>query len=173
MGQKVTHRVHDADGGFAVFDADVDVQAEDEVGAGDELQVLDYLVIARVGINLLRAPVGEGMGGAGDQLEAVLAGELDHLAAQVVDVVAGLLNVAADSRADFDDGGVHLGLDALLQAQFAHGQHLGLDMRAQVARDGIDGLVFLFNAEREGWPHDASGEEGLAVIVAGLGAVSY
>ena len=74
VGQEVAHRVHDADGGFAVFDADVDVEAEDEVGAGDELQVLDHLVIARVGIDLLGAPVGKGMGGAGDELEAVLAG---------------------------------------------------------------------------------------------------
>ena len=74
VGQKVAHRVHDADGGLAVFDADVDVEAEDEVGAGDELQILDDLVIARVGIDLLGAPVGEGMGGAGDEYEVVLAG---------------------------------------------------------------------------------------------------
>jgi hypothetical protein len=47
--QEVAHRVHDADGGFAVFDADVDVEAEDEVGAGDELEIFDDLVVARVG----------------------------------------------------------------------------------------------------------------------------
>ena len=80
-------------------------------------------------------------------------GELDHLAAQLVDVFAGLVDVAADAGADLDDGGVHLGLDALLQAQLALRQHLGLDVRAQIARDRVDGLVFLFNAEREGWPH--------------------
>ena len=79
--QKVAHRIHDADGGFAVFDADVDVEAEDEVGAGDELEIFDDLVVARVGINLLRAPVGEGVRGAGDEFEMVLAGQLDHFAA--------------------------------------------------------------------------------------------
>ena len=48
---------------------------------------------------------------------------------------------------------MHLGLDALLEAQLAHGQHLGLDVGAQVAGDRIDGLVFLFDAEGEGRPH--------------------
>ena len=38
----------------------------------------------------------------------------------------------------------------------ALGQHLGLDVRAQVARDRIDGLVFLFDAEREGGAHGCS-----------------
>ncbi len=70
VGKKVAHRIHDANGGFAVFDADVDVEAEDEVGAGDELEIFDDLVIARVGINLLGAPIGEGMSSAGDELRA-------------------------------------------------------------------------------------------------------
>ena len=73
--QEVAERVHDADGGFAVFDADVDVEAEDEVGAGDELEVFDDLGVAGIGIDLLHAPVGEGVGGAGDEEEAVLFGE--------------------------------------------------------------------------------------------------
>ena len=95
------------------------VQAEDEVGAGHELQILDHLVVARVGIDILRAPVGKGMGGAGDQFETVLAGQLDHLAAQFVDVFARLVDIAADARAHLYHGSVHLRLDALLQAQLA------------------------------------------------------
>ena len=38
MREEVAQGVHDADGGFTVFDADVDVEAEDEVGAGDHLE---------------------------------------------------------------------------------------------------------------------------------------
>jgi hypothetical protein len=153
VGEKVAHRIHDADGGFAVFDADVDVEAEDEIGAGDKLEIFDDLVIARVGIDLLGAPVGEGVRCAGDELELVLAGELDHFAAQLVDVFAGLVDVAADAGADFDDRGMHLGLDAFLQAQLACGEHLGFDVGAQIARHRVDGLVLLFNAEREGGAH--------------------
>ena len=74
--QKIAHRIHDADGGFAVLDAHMHMQAEDEVGAGHQLQILHHLVIARVRINLLRAPVGKGMRGAGHQLKVMLAASL-------------------------------------------------------------------------------------------------
>jgi hypothetical protein len=41
---------------------------------------------------------------------------------------------------------------ALVQQQLAVRQHLGADVRTQVAGDGIDGLVFLFNADRNPAP---------------------
>ncbi len=76
--QEIPHRVHDVDRGIAVLDADVHVQPEDQVGARDELHVLDYAVIALVGINLLQLPVGKRMGAARRQQHAVLAGQRDH-----------------------------------------------------------------------------------------------
>ena len=144
--KEVAQGVHDADGGFAVLDADVDVQAEDEVGAGDELQVFDDLGVAGVGVDLLDAPVGEGMGGAGDEDEAVLFGEGDHIAAEVEEIFLSVLDGLADAGADLDDGLVHLGLDALFEAELALGEHLGRDVRAEIAGFGVDGLVFLFDA---------------------------
>jgi hypothetical protein len=151
----------------------MDVEAEDEVGAGDQLQILDDLMVARVGIDLLGAPVGEGMRGAGNEDKLVIAGQLDHLAAQFVDVLAGLVNVFAHARAHFNDRGVHLRLDALLEAHLAGGQHLGFDVGAQVARDRIDGLVLLFDAQGERRPHAFDLAEELARIVAGARADSY
>src|ERR1700750_1210581 len=50
---------------------------------------------------------------------------------------------------------MHLRLDALLKPTLAFGQQLRLDMRAQITRYRINGLVLLFDAEREGWAHDA------------------
>ncbi len=147
---------------------DVNVQAEDEVGARDELEVLDHLVIARIGIDFLGTPVGERVRGAGDELEFVFARELDHFATKLVDVFAGFVDVAADASADLDDGGVHLGLDALLKAHLALRKHLGLDVGAQVARDRVDGLVFLFNAEREGWPHGMTSGQLGAIVLQGI-----
>jgi len=146
VGQEVAERVHDADGGFAIFNADMHMQAEDEVGAGNELQIFDDLVIARVRVDLLAAPIGEGMGCAGDEGEVVLFGEANHLAAQVVEVFAGLVDVFADAGTDLDDGLVHFGLDALFEAHSTLGEHFRGDVRAQVAGDRVDGLVFLFNA---------------------------
>ena len=130
-----------------------DMQAEDKVGAGHKLEVFHDLVVARVRINLLGAPVGKGMRGARNQLQAMLGGQLDHLAAQLVDVFARLVDIAANPRAHLDDGCVHLRLHPLLQAQLALLQHLRLDMRAQIPRHRIDGLVLLFNAKRERWAH--------------------
>jgi len=41
---------------------------------------------------------------------------------------------------------MHLGFDALFEAELAFGEHLGRDVRAEVASLGVDGLVFLFDA---------------------------
>ena len=128
--EEVSDGVHDADGGFAVLDTDVDVEAEDEVGAGHELEVFDDLGVAGVRVDLLDAPVGEGMGGSGDEDEAVFFGEGDHVAAEVEEVFLGVLDGLADAGADLDDGLMHLGLDALFEAELPLGQHLGRDVRA-------------------------------------------
>jgi len=112
VGDEVAGGIHDVDGGFAVFDADVDMEAEDEVGAGDGLHVLDDGGVAFVGVDFLFAPVGEGVCGGGGDAEAVVFGEADDAGAEFAEVGFGFLDVAADTGADFDDGLVHFGLDA-------------------------------------------------------------
>ena len=52
---------------------------------------------------------------------------------------------------------MHLGLDALFEAELALGEHLGRDVRAQIAGHGVDGLVFLFDADGEGRAHERQG----------------
>jgi hypothetical protein len=108
--------------------------------------------------------------GAGDEAQLVLFRQLDHFASQVVDVFAGFVDVAADAGTDLNDGSMHLGLDAFLQAHLSGGQHLGLDVRAQVAGDRVDGLVFLFDAEREGWTHGAPGNSVWQLYCRGRGS---
>ncbi len=125
------------------------MQAEDEVSAGDGLQVFNDAAIALVGIDLLLAPVGEGMRCAGDEHQAMFVGEANHLAAEVEEIFAGLFDGGADIGADLDDRLVHFRLDLLMQQELAVGEHLGADVRAQIAGDGVDGLVFLFNADVE------------------------
>jgi hypothetical protein len=122
------------------------VEAEDEIGAGYELEVFDDLGVAGVGVDLLDAPVGEGVSGAGDEEEVVLFGESDHVAAEIEEIFLRDLNVAADAGADLDDGLVHLGLDALFETELALGEHLGGDVRAEVASFRVYCLVLLFDA---------------------------
>jgi hypothetical protein len=48
---------------------------------------------------------------------------------------------------------VHLSLNPFLQKQFSFFDNLGVDMRAQVARNRIYGLVFLFDPDGESRKH--------------------
>ena len=48
---------------------------------------------------------------------------------------------------------MHLGLDALLQGELALFDDFGVDVRTQIAGFRVDGLVFLFNSERESRSH--------------------
>jgi hypothetical protein len=146
VGEEVAKGVHDPDGGFTVFDAYVDVEAEDEVGAGDELEVFDDLGVAWVGVDLLDAPIGEGVSGTGYENETVLFGEGDHVATEVEEIFLGILNGLADSGADLDDRLMHLCFDSLFEAELALGEHLSRDVRTEVAGLRVDGLVFLFDA---------------------------
>ena len=61
MGQQVAHGVHDVDRQISVVYADVDVHAEGEQAAGDELRVLDQGAIAGRLLQL-SIPVTEGGG---------------------------------------------------------------------------------------------------------------
>ncbi len=61
-------------GHFAVFHADMDVQAEDEVRPSHHFEVFDDGVIAFVGKNLLVSPVGERVSAGGGQAQTVFAG---------------------------------------------------------------------------------------------------
>ena len=119
MGEEVAERVHDADRGFLVFDSHMAMEAEDEVGAGCKLKILNDFVVALVGVDLLHAPVREGVGGAGDEAEAVFFRETDHVAAQVEEVFLCFLDVLADAGAYLDDGLMELRLDALFEPDLA------------------------------------------------------
>ena len=89
------------------------------------------------------------MRGAGAEQQPVLLRELHHRAPQVDDVGARFLHVAADAGADFDHRLVHLGLDAFVELTLALRDDLGVDVRAQIERDRIDRLVFLFDPDGE------------------------
>jgi len=149
MRQEIAHRVHDANSGFPVFDAHVNVKAKDEVRARNQLQILDHAVIAFIRVDLLRTPIGEWMRGSGDQAKAMLVGKTNHVAAQIEEIFLGVADILADAGSDFDDGLMHLGLDALFEAHLALFEQLSCDVRTQVARFAVNRLVLLFDSEGE------------------------
>jgi hypothetical protein len=109
------------------------------------LEVFYDLGVTGVGVYLLDTPVREGVSGAGDEDESVFFGEGDHVAAEIEEIFLSDLDVAADAGADFDDRLMHLGFDALFEAELSLGEHLGLDMRAEIAGFRVDGLILLFD----------------------------
>ncbi len=128
MREEVAHRVHNANGCFTILDANVHVQTEDQIRASHQLQILNHAGVSRVGIDLLRAPVREGMRRSRNQHQPMLPRQQNHLAAQIEEIQPGLFHRVADVGAHLHHGLVHLSLDALLQSELAMGQHLGRDV---------------------------------------------
>ncbi len=149
MRQKIAGVVHQLDRGLAVLHANVHVQAENQVGPRHQLQIFDNVLVADVLRDLLHAPVGKGMSRRRSQPQAIFPGQSDHVAAQLLYFFLGVLNIAADRGSDLHHRLVHLSLDPLLQEQLALLDDLGVDVGAQIARDRINGLIFLFDPDGE------------------------
>src|SRR3954468_4492490 len=88
------------------------------------------------------------MRAGGGDFQAVPAGQAEARAAQLDKFGASLGRRAANLRAPFDDRLVQLRLDLLLEDEPARLQDLR-DVRAQLARDRIDDLVFFLDADGE------------------------
>ena len=157
MGEEVPRTVHDLDGGLAIFHADVHVQAEDQVGARHHLQVLDDGRVPLVGIDLLVAPWAKGCVPPAAsrrpfwRARVMICRRMERISSR------RLLNGVADAGADLDHRLVHLRLDALGENRLALLHDLGGDVRTQVPRLGIDGLVFLLDPDVETGAASANG----------------
>ena len=146
--QEIARGVLELDGGLAVGHADVDVQAEDEVGAGDLLEIVQHALVALAGGDLLVNPVGKRVRAGGGDAEAGLFRQAGQVAAEAGDGAARAGDVVADLGADLDDRLVQLGPDALLEEDLAALDDL-LDVGFQLARDRVDDLELLLDAEGE------------------------
>src|SRR5260370_39549252 len=100
------------------------------------------------------------MRACGRHLEPGAFGGRDQLAARAVHLDARLADVFADARAGFDDGLVQLVLHLLGNVRGRRGDDLA-DVRAQLARRGINDLELFFNADGESVSH------GVALRVSG------
>ena len=131
---------------LAVLDADVDVEAEDQVRARHLLEVLDDLLVALVRVIFWSFQCENGCVPAAAMRRPFLRRGREESLRSSVTSCARLLDVAADAGADLDDRLVHLGLDALVQEDLALVEEL-LDVRAQLARLRIDDLELLLDPE--------------------------
>ena len=148
MGQDVAGLIHDLDRLFAIRDANVDVQPENEIAARDLLHVVHDRGVAVAGRDQLVHPMRKGMSAGGSNEQAAPGGELGEFAPQLQHLRARTLNVGANFSPELDDRLMHLWLDVLLQRHFAVVENL-LNVRAQLARFRINDLEFLLDAKSE------------------------
>ena len=146
--QEVAHLVHQVDHHRPIRHADVHVQAEDQERPRQLLQFLDDVVVADAGRDDLVFPARERMRAGRGHREADALGGARQLAAVAEDLLAQLVDVGADLRADLDDRLVHFALDLLAQHRRARRQELG-HVRTQFAALRVDDLEFFFDAEGE------------------------
>src|SRR5690606_4130486 len=100
VGKEVPDLVHQVDAQVGVVDPDVDVHPADDEAAGDLLEVGGQPgVPGLVGVGLV-PPLGEGVGGGGDDGGAVALDDRSEVAPQPSQVGVRLLEGAARASAD-------------------------------------------------------------------------
>ena len=149
MRQHVAHDIHGVDGKGAVLDADVDVHAKDQQALCQQLHLLEHALVARERRHRLLLPAAEGVRGRGGHRQPFLRGQADDKAALVGQFFLQLIQRVADRRAQLDHRLVQLRLEVALDHHDLVAFEKLRDKRAQLARLGVDDLVFLFNADRE------------------------
>ena len=116
--------------------------------ARDQLHVLDDLQVALVGVDVLHAPVGERMRGAGDEQQAVLLRERRSSARRRLTMSARASSMLRQTPVptSITDWCISA-LTVSFELPLALRDDLGVDVRAQIERVRIDRLVFLFDPD--------------------------
>ncbi len=143
------HPVGDVDRLLGIVDADVDVQPEDDLLAGDEAQCGDQVAVARVGGDPLLLPERERVRAGGPDREALGGGGLRDLAPQPAHVVAGLRDVLAGRCGDLQHALQQLGLDLAVALV---GVDDGLDLVGELERLAVEDHQLLLDAQRVARP---------------------
>src|SRR4029077_14640309 len=100
MWQKIARLIHHVDGGFALGNADVHVQTEDEIRARELLHILNNFLITLAFGDELISPMRKRMGAARCDFQPAAVRESRKFASQIDDVSAGIDNRLADFRAE-------------------------------------------------------------------------
>src|SRR5438445_4043969 len=147
VGQEVARLVQGLDPPLGVGDRHVDVEPEDNQRADDVLQLLFEHLVALVVGYLLLVPTRERMGAGAGYAQAGRPEQVGQRLAHLTELLARLVHVLADGRANLDHGLHHLALD--LVAQPGRGRRKqGVDVRVKLT-GGVDDLVLLLDADRE------------------------
>jgi hypothetical protein len=131
------------------------VQAENEKGARELLQLFDDLVVADTWGKNLVLLVRKGMRAGGGNGQAYALRGADQLAAYPKDFIAQLRYIAADLCPDLDDRFVHLPLDLSAEPHRSRREQFR-DVGSEVPGLWIDDLELLLHADGKPVGHGRS-----------------
>ena len=154
------HPVQDDDGLLGRVDRDVDVHPEDELAPGDVLELVHELVVAVARGDPLALEQAERMRPGGADAQALLRGELGHVAAQAPELAVHVGGRVADGRRDLEHGLHELGRDPRHELLLVDAREHRVDVLDEVERLGVEEHVLLLDAERERVALRRSGDRG-------------
>ena len=145
--------IHHVDRRLAILNSDVHVQPENQIGPRHQLHILNNILVALVGMNLLRPPVRKRMRRRRRQPQPILFGQPHHVAPQLLNFGLRFFDIGADRRPHLHHRLVHLRLHPLLKNHLPLLQDFGMNVRPQIPCLRIDGLILLFNSDGESRLH--------------------
>ena len=143
----------------------MNMQSEDEIRPGQQLHVAHNFLVALSLGNELIAPMRKWMRADRRDLEFAAPGQRGETTSQLRHMRPGIIDVAANFRAQLNHRLMHLRLDLLLERKFAVLQNF-MNVRAQLARLGIDDGEFFLDAEGEDMICGAHGNKNSVLITA-------
>ena len=144
----VEQPVHDLDRLLGAVDRDVDVHPEDQLAPGDVLHLVDHAAVAVLGGDPLALEEAERVRPGRADAEALLAGDPDHVRAQLRQLLLDVGGRPANRRRDLDHRLHQLGVDPRLElAARGRGEH-GVDVLDEVEGLRVEEHVLLLDAER-------------------------
>ena len=148
MWHQVTNDIHRIDQKFSIFNADMNMSAEDQHTLREFLHILLHAHVALLRCNLLRHPGRKRVGAGRDDLQAVLCCQLHNGTSQAHQLVPQLSRSLAYGGPDLDHCLVQLWFDLLEQDEFTLFQYLG-DTRTQFSCLWVDDLVLFLDPYSE------------------------
>ena len=142
--------VHDLDGFLRVIDGDVDVHAEDQLAAGDVLELVDEVAVAVARRDPLALEEAERVGAGRADAEARLPRDSRHVGAQLQELALDVAGVAAHRGGNLEHRLHQLGADPRLELVPGDRLEHGVDVLDEIERLAVEEHVLLLDAERVG-----------------------
>ena len=149
LGEVDEQRADHVDRLVRVVHGDVDVAAEDELAAGDVLELVDEVAVAVARGDALPLEEAERVRAGRSHAQVVARGRLGDVRAQPAQLAVDVGRGLADRRRDLEDGLHQLRADVAVELAVLRCSEHGVHVLDEVERLRVEEHVLLLDAERE------------------------